>query len=83
MHRSAGILPGRQRYIGNELMSAGQSTDSGFAALRQFAHRDRPLERCELCSAGLSPVHSHLIEVARRKLVCSCEACAILFSGQR
>ena len=65
-------------------MSAGQFTEpaDGFGTLRQFARRERPLERCELCSVGLSPVHSHLIEVAQRKLLCTCEACAILFSGQ-
>jgi len=26
--------------------------------------------------------HSHLVELASRRLVCACEACAILFSGQ-
>ena len=51
--------------------------------LRQFARRgERPLERCELCSLGLATVHSHLIEVEQRKILCTCEACAILFSGQ-
>jgi hypothetical protein len=65
-------------------MGAGQFTGSadGFGALRQFARRERPLERCELCSLGLRPDHPHLIELAQRKLVCTCEACAILFSGQ-
>jgi hypothetical protein len=65
-------------------MGAGQTTESadGFGTLRQFTRRDRPLERCELCSAGLPPSHSHLIELAQRKLLCACEACAILFSGQ-
>lgn len=65
-------------------MSAGQFTGSsdGFSALRQFARRQRPLERCELCGFGLRPDHPHLIELAQRKLVCTCEACAILFSGQ-
>jgi hypothetical protein len=65
-------------------MSAGQLTGSsdGFRTLRDFARRERPLERCELCSQGLATTHSHLIEVARRKLLCTCEACAILFSGQ-
>jgi hypothetical protein len=65
-------------------MSTGQFTGSsdGFGALRQFARRQRPLERCELCSIGLRPEHGHLIEMASCKLVCSCEACAILFSGQ-
>lgn len=64
-------------------MSAGFSGSAdGFGTLRQFARRERPLERCELCSVGLRPDHPHLIEVAKRKLLCTCDACAILFSGQ-
>ena len=54
----------------------------GFGTLRQFARRERPLERCELCSVGLTPGHPHLIELERRKLLCTCDACAILFSRQ-
>jgi hypothetical protein len=53
-----------------------------FAALREFASKPAPLERCELCSVGLSADHQHLIDPAARKLVCACGACAILFSGQ-
>jgi len=65
-------------------MSAGQFAESadGFGTLRQFARRERPLERCELCSLGLRPDHPHLIEVPQRKLLCTCDACAILFEGQ-
>ena len=65
-------------------MSSGQFSESsdGLGMLRQFARRERPLERCELCSAGIRPDHPHLIEMAQRKLLCTCEACAILFSGQ-
>jgi hypothetical protein len=65
-------------------MSSGQLTEpsDGFGTLRQFARRERPLERCELCSAGIRPDHPHLIELAQRKLLCTCEPCAILFSGQ-
>ena len=65
-------------------MSASQFTEpaDGFGTLRQFARRPRPLERCELCSAGLQAGHPHLIEVAQRKIICTCDACAILFSGQ-
>jgi hypothetical protein len=66
-------------------MSAGQvpQSDNGFGVLRQFARRERrPLERCELCSLEIRPDHSHLIELSQRKLLCTCEACAILFSGQ-
>src|ERR1700676_3836966 len=65
-------------------MSSGQFSESadGFETLRQLARRERPLERCEMCSLGLRPDHPHLIELAQRKLLCTCEPCAILFSGQ-
>jgi hypothetical protein len=54
----------------------------GFGTLRQLARRERPSERCELCSLEIRPDHPHLIEIAQRKLLCTCDACAILFSGQ-
>jgi hypothetical protein len=55
--------------------------DQAFATLRQFARAKRPLERCELCSAGLAQEHPHLVEIALRQIVCACEACATLFDG--
>jgi Family of unknown function (DUF5947) len=69
---------------GFEIMNSEQFSGpaDGFGTLRQFARRERPLERCELCGAGIRPDHPHLIELARRKLLCTCDACAILFSGQ-
>ena len=39
-------------------------------------------ERCELCGAELPMQHDHLVEIASRKLLCACGACAILFDGQ-
>lgn len=35
-----------------------------------------------MCSRELATEHDHLVEPAIRKLICSCEACAILFEGQ-
>jgi hypothetical protein len=55
--------------------------ENAFGALRQFVRRKRNVERCELCSAEVSAEHSHLIEPASRRMLCSCTACAILFSG--
>jgi hypothetical protein len=55
--------------------------DQAFATLRQFARARRPLERCELCSAGLAEEHPHLVEISLRKIVCACNACATLFDG--
>lgn len=56
--------------------------DNAFAALRQFARKRMPVERCEMCSLELAPEHEHLVEPANRKLICACAACAILFEGQ-
>jgi hypothetical protein len=55
---------------------------NAFGALRQFIRpRKRDVERCELCSAEVASDHPHLIEPGTRKLFCTCNACAILFSG--
>jgi hypothetical protein len=56
--------------------------ENAFAALRQFARKRKPAERCELCSQELTSEHPHLIELAARKMVCACDACALLFDGR-
>jgi hypothetical protein len=61
---------------------AGSSAPTTFAALRRFARPRPPAERCELCSAALAPEHAHLVEPHTRQLLCSCDPCAILFSGR-
>jgi Family of unknown function (DUF5947) len=62
----------------------GVSSRTALASLRRYV-RPRAVtvrERCELCDAELAPEHSHLIELATRRLACACEACAILFSDR-
>ena len=55
---------------------------SALSALRRFA-RPRPVrERCDLCDAELRDEHAHLLELANRSIVCTCDACAILFDNQ-
>lgn len=56
--------------------------ENAFAALRQFARRRAPIERCELCGLELSSEHEHLVEPINRKLLCACDPCAILFDSQ-
>ena len=53
-----------------------------FATLRRFVRPRAAVERCELCSAELAPDHEHLVEPQTRQLLCACQACAVLFSGQ-
>jgi hypothetical protein len=63
--------------------SAGSQGPSPLAALRRFVRpRAANVERCEMCSLELAAEHQHLVEPSTRQLVCACEPCAILFSGQ-
>lgn len=63
-------------------MNAGRLPDFGnaFGALQRFSQRSRNTESCELCSLELGAIHPHLVEIASRRLVCACDACAVLFS---
>lgn len=55
---------------------------TALASLQRFVPPRAVRERCELCNAELVTEHDHLIELASRQVVCACEPCAILFSGQ-
>lgn len=65
-------------------MSSKQSSQpqSPFSTLRRFVREKAPDEQCDMCSVPLAPEHQHLFESSSRKLICSCDACAILFSNQ-
>ncbi len=43
--------------------------------------RGERVEVCELCGARLRADHQHLLELEKRHVTCSCDACAILFDG--
>jgi hypothetical protein len=53
---------------------------TSFATLRGLARKPEPAEHCDLCGAIVGHEHQHLIDPVVRKLMCSCDACAILFS---
>src|SRR5947207_2604273 len=40
----------------------------------------RSADVCELCGASLGESHSHVIDVANRRLMCSCRPCYLLFT---
>jgi hypothetical protein len=52
---------------------------SAFATLRGLTRKPKTNEHCDMCGAGLVHQHQHLIDPASRRLVCSCDACAVLF----
>lgn len=57
------------------------TTSVRLPGLRDFIRERAPAERCELCSAELSPHphHEHLFEPSSRQFHCSCTPCAMLF----
>ena len=63
-------------------MSEATQSGTSFGILRQFVRRASTVETCEMCSRELANNHQHLLEPLSRKLVCACDACAILFNAQ-
>jgi len=57
-------------------------SEGSFGVLRQFVRRPSAFETCEMCSKELAGTHQHLLNPVSRKLICACDACAILFSNQ-
>lgn len=54
---------------------------NNFDILKRFVRKRSVAECCDMCSIELGPDHPHLVEPATRRLVCACQACAILFSN--
>jgi hypothetical protein len=40
-----------------------------------------PVERCDICHATVPDDHRHLLQLEERRIVCACEACWALHSG--
>ena len=60
--------------------------DGPLATLRRFARAgaaEETAQKCELCATALAAEHPHLVDLRSRRLVCSCDACAVLFSGRQ
>ena len=63
-------------------MSSNSPHTDLFANLKPFLRaKPRPESACELCGVGIGE-HPHLLDLHTRKIVCSCDACAILFSNR-
>jgi hypothetical protein len=62
-------------------LESARPAANAYGILRQFGRKARPAKHCELCSAALGHEHPHLIEISARRLLCACDACALLFDG--
>jgi hypothetical protein len=54
---------------------------AGFQTLRRLVPKADSAEHCGLCHQVLAPHHEHLLDPRTRRLLCSCQACAILFNN--
>lgn len=51
------------------------------AGTRGPGARTPPLERCDLCNTTIPDDHRHMLHLVERRIVCTCEACWALRSG--
>jgi hypothetical protein len=51
------------------------------AGRRDGMPRQPPAERCDLCNTTLPDDHRHMLHLVDRRIVCTCEACWALRSG--
>ena len=66
-----------------EVSTMRSGSDNPLASLRRLAESGERYgeERCDLCGAWLATEHVHLVEPAKRTLLCACDACATLFAS--
>ncbi len=57
------------------------SSRLGKLAQRSTTEREAAMEHCELCSLPIAPEHRHLLNLVDRELMCSCQACSLLFDS--
>ena len=60
----------------------GGGNDNVALLQRMLQKRPPPGERCDFCAAPLTSEHSHLIELAARRILCSCRPCYLVFEPQ-
>jgi hypothetical protein len=73
-----GLMRGADTDSGYEAMTASRP-GNWVASLQRFAReRHAVAEYCELCSVPLPPDHLHLVEPAKRRLLCVCRSCDVL-----
>lgn len=57
----------------------GAAGDNVALLQRMLQKRPPPGERCDFCASSIGPEHGHLIELAARRILCSCRPCYIVF----
>jgi hypothetical protein len=56
--------------------------EASLSALKRLRQTRQAGERCELCALPLETRHAHLLDPKERRILCSCDACALLFQNE-
>lgn len=74
-----------------EAMAEARRRAEAVARMRSLARAGRPpapdpslrgaQERCDICNTTLPDDHRHMLHLVDRRIVCTCEACWALYSG--
>ncbi|HUA48110.1 MAG TPA: DUF5947 family protein [Solirubrobacteraceae bacterium] len=75
--RRAGVVSGLRG-----LARQGQRTGAAAGAEGGRAPGVSTEEACDLCGVGLAEDHRHLLALSERRIVCACEACWAMRSGE-
>lgn len=68
---------------GVERMALSMRPGNWVTNVQRFARpREVAEDRCELCSASIAADHRHLVEPAKRRLLCVCRPCATLLGNR-
>jgi hypothetical protein len=78
MNRAAAMAQARRRA---GTVARMRSLAQAAGAAPPEAERSVPKERCDICNAALPDDHRHLLQLEDRRIVCACEACWALHSG--
>lgn len=78
MSRLDDITAGRRR---TDALQRMRSLAQNGSATRGPGARTPPQERCDLCGTTVPSDHRHLLQLVERQIVCACEACWALRSG--
>jgi hypothetical protein len=61
--------------------SRGGAVAGSVAGVPMAGAQERSRERCDICGTSIPDDHRHLLHLEERRIVCSCEACWALHSG--
>jgi len=68
----------RRAQLVSGLRGLARAADLGGTA----SDRSPQAETCDICGAGIPEDHRHLLHLTERRIVCSCEACWAMRSGE-